>query len=417
MSALDVAELRGVAPAARETAPARPHLVVVAADPDAEFLERFRLRRLRRLAPVTVRNQVIVVRAFANWLAPRLLAEATAEDVAAFLDRPITPRTRLNILAALRAFFDMVEEEGAVTANPARTSGAPAARLPLDDLVDAYIDERLRRRTLGPVSGRSYRNNLHVVVRGLGPVPLEELSRRHFEEWLEVADLAPSTVRLRISQFRHFAAWLIDHGHIASDPTRGVRGPREPRRLPRGLKGADARQLVAAAPDARTKLALLLMLQEGLRRKEVAGLQLGDIDFDERTMLVIGKGDHERVLPITDETWAAMTAYLSECPATAGPLIRNRRNGRAGVAPVTIGREVGAVMYAAGLKAAGGDGRSAHSLRHTMAGDMLRHGAHLRDVQAALGHRSIVATERYLPLVVQGLAGAMSGRRYDEGQG
>lgn len=84
---------------------------------------------------------------------------------------------------------------------------------------------------------------------------------------------------------------------------------------------------------------------------------------------------------------------------------------------MTIGREVEAVMYAAGLKAGAGDGRSAHSLRHTMAGDMLRHGAHLRDVQAALGHRSIVATERYLPLVVEGLAGAMSGRRYDEGEG
>jgi site-specific recombinase XerD len=69
-------------------------------------------------------------------------------------------------------------------------------------------------------------------------------------------------------------------------------------------------------------------------------------------------------------------------------------------------------MYRAGINHAAYDGVSAHALRHTAAADMLRSGAHVRDVQAALGHAHLVTTERYLPTLVRGLAETMAGRRY-----
>jgi site-specific recombinase XerD len=69
-------------------------------------------------------------------------------------------------------------------------------------------------------------------------------------------------------------------------------------------------------------------------------------------------------------------------------------------------------MSEAGIKRYRRDGVSAHALRHTSATDMLRSGAHLRDVQHALGHAHLATTETYLPLVVHDLREAMGGRQY-----
>lgn len=254
--------------------------------------------------------------------------------------------------------------------------------------------------------------NLLTFARTIDDPDVRQLSRSHVEEWLSKVELSPASTRTRLSQVHGFAAWAIEHGLLKKDPTIGVRRPREPRRLPRGLPGEDIARLLEYCPDNRGRLIVLLMTQEGLRRKEVAGLQFGDIDRDERMLLVRGKGGHERVLPISDETWRVLLRYLAEHPAKAGPLVRSYHDGRSPLSAVTIGRIVSEWMFATDIKQAPYDGRSAHSCRHTMATDMLKAGAHIRDVQAALGHRSIVTTQRYLPLLVNDLRDAMGGRRY-----
>lgn len=269
-----------------------------------------------------------------------------------------------------------------------------------------------RRYELSDSTIRTLSYNLRLVAMQVGNPPMSQLSREHVEAWLASVKLSPATLRTRLSQVRGLCAWGVEHGYLAVDPTIGVRGPRQPRRLPRGLRMNDARKLVAAAPDARSRLVLLLMLQEGLRRREVAGLSLGDVDTSERTMLVVGKGSHERLLPISDETWRAMVAYLSEVRVTAGPLIRSLKDGHKAVQPATIGRLVSDTMMAAGIKQRPYDGRSGHSCRHTAASHALLHGAHLRDVQMMLGHRHLSSVETYLPLVVKDLREAMGGRRY-----
>ena len=147
-------------------------------------------------------------------------------------------------------------------------------------------------------------------------------------------------------------------------------------------------------------------MQEGLRACEVSRLRLEDVDVRERCVLVRGKGGHERVLPLSDETWRALTAYLAEWPASTGPLVRSYNEpSRALTAPYIV-ICVGRWMRHAGVPASG------HALRHTAASDMLRAGAHVVDVQAALGHANVATTSRYLPLVVDGLRQAMGGRRY-----
>jgi integrase/recombinase XerC len=202
--------------------------------------------------------------------------------------------------------------------------------------------------------------------------------------------VAASTLRNQLSIVKTFCQWLVKRGHVKIDPTLDIASPRQPRYLPRGLGQPMVAGTFAGAPDARAILILSLMVQEGLRCCEVAELQIGDIDDQQRLLMVRGKGGHERVLPITSETWVALQAYLAEHPAKAGPLIRSYTRAARGV----------------------GARHLSHALRHTAATDMLRAGAHLRDVQNALGHQSLATTQRYLPLVVHDLRAAMEGRKY-----
>lgn len=259
---------------------------------------------------------------------------------------------------------------------------------------------------LRPASVTTIRYTLAGFCRVAGDVDPAEVTRRDVEAWLQTVPMAASSARSRLSQLRTFFRWAVEHGAMPAEPTVGVRGPRPPRSVPRSLRGEAVLAALDAAPDRRARLILLLMAQEGLRCGEVAGLQLGDVDPGERLMLVRGKGGHERVLPVSDETWDALEDYLDEHPAAAGPLIRSYRRPGYGMRPNYLSRVVSEWMHAGGIPASG------HALRHTCATDMLRSGANVAQVQAALGHASLATTGRYLGWNMGDLRQAMGGRRY-----
>lgn len=240
--------------------------------------------------------------------------------------------------------------------------------------------------------------------------PPNRVTERQIVRWLEINQLAPATVRNRLSTVRGFYKWAIINGHARKDPTLAIDPPREPRRRPRGLKADQVAAILDACPDVRAVLIVILMAQQGLRCIEIARLQLGDLDFDEKLMLVHGKGDHERILPITDETGEALRDYLAKHPARTGPLIRSYRDEHEGLTPLHVGTMVGRIMRDAGVA------ETAHALRHTAATDMVRAGggtrANLLNVQAALGHQHLQTTQRYLPWGAGDLRKTMAGRRY-----
>jgi integrase/recombinase XerD len=275
----------------------------------------------------------------------------------------------------------------------------------LAQFASAYITERLVRGHFRPKTAETVRYTLVGLVHH-APEDPAQFASVHVEGWLAATKMGPATARSRLSQVRGFCRWLRRKGLLSTDPTLGVDGPRMPRYVPRGLKEGLVGAALGACPDSRARLIVLLMAQEGLRCLEVANLELGDVDFDERLMLVRGKGGHERVLPLTEETWGAMAEYLTEHPIYAGSLVRSYNDAHRGIDASYISTLVARWLRAAGVEA------TAHALRHTAASDMLRNGAHLRDVQAALGHVSLSTTQRYLPWVVGDLRQAMSGRRY-----
>jgi site-specific recombinase XerD len=294
------------------------------------------------------------------------------------------------------------------------TDKAAAKKGPtLDSLVEAYLRERRHLHGITPATIRNWRSKLGSFARSFGARQVKMLGQRDVETWLETrSSRSVATRRNDLSCVTSFCQWLARRGYIRVDPTREIRPVKVPRYLPRALPPEKVTKLLATVPDRRAVLICLLMVQEGLRCSEVARLQLGDIDFNERTTRVVGKGGHERFLPLSDETWGALTAYLQEHPATSGPLVRSYLQEWRGLAGDTISGKVSEWMSEAGIKRYRRDGVSAHALRHTSATDMLRAGAHLRDVQHALGHAHLATTETYLPLVVHDLREAMGGRSY-----
>lgn len=278
-------------------------------------------------------------------------------------------------------------------------------------LIETYV---LARRRAGAPKGTiaNLRWALDSFSKHVGNRPIDKIGTADIERWLEnCGTYSPASRRAMLSTVRGFLRWCERRKYVRRNPANDITGPRQPRTLPRALTGGSGGLLLAACPDARARLIVVLMLQQGLRCVEVSRLEYADIDRYHGTMRVVGKGLHERVLPLMDETLGCLNAYLGEHPCVSGPLVRSYTQNRA-LNAGTISRLVSTWMLAAGIKAAPGDGISAHCNRHTCASDMLLADAHLRDVQAALGHAHISSTERYLPLVVKGLDAAMSGRKY-----
>jgi integrase len=123
--------------------------------------------------------------------------------------------------------------------------------------------------------------------------------------------------------------------------------------------------------DSRERLIVTLGLQLGLRRMEIAALELGDISLRENTLIVRhGKGGHARLLPLTVAARDAVVAYLAEYRISAGPLIRQLRYPERGIGANYVSRMASRLAFEAGVKVAPGDGVSSHSWRHTAASDV-----------------------------------------------
>jgi site-specific recombinase XerD len=275
-----------------------------------------------------------------------------------------------------------------------------------------YVTTRLARREIVRGTADNFREILRLFGDFIGrDVKLSSVTRRDVERWLEAMECADATVRLRLSTVRGMFQWAAINGHCRTDPTLGIRGPKKPRTVPRGITDDEAIRVDDEAADARERLILILMLEEGLRACEVANLQVADVDLGAELMVVHGKGGHERTLPLTDQTRVAITDYLAERGRRSGSLIRSYQRSYAnpgdGITAKYLAKMVSKAMKRAGVQETG------HALRHTFAHGLIEAGASIRDVQGALGHASLMTTQVYLGFAdAQELRSYMGKRNY-----
>lgn len=278
----------------------------------------------------------------------------------------------------------------------------------LEQLVAEYVSARTRRGDFGQTTIPCVTWHLRSFCRFAGQIDPESITPVMVDAWLSSTQLARSTLRHRLSWFRGWVRWMIRRGLMSADPTVDLDPIRQPRPAARSLPQGDVARLIFSAGDnLRLRLVILLMAQEGLRACEVARAEVGDIDFEVRSIVVRGKGGVQRLLPVTDQTWATLVRYVDR-RSTTGPLVRSRTRASAGLTPAYVALMVGDAMRAAGVAGTG------HALRHSMAAHVLRGGrGDVRDVQVALGHANLSTTAVYLPHSdVERLRHVLGGRWY-----
>lgn len=280
------------------------------------------------------------------------------------------------------------------------------------EIVGPYVRGRVRQGEIVALTARNHYTVLSQFGRSVD-CPTARLSERHVRRWLEDYDyLSASTRRNRLGVVRTFCRWLHDENLCPRDPCRKIKALREPKRVPRALTYEQVDAVLEACPDSRARCAVVLMVQLGLRRGEVARLEVGDFDLTNRMVTVTGKGGHQRALYVTEQAHKAIIEHLSAQGISAGPLLRSYQFPSHGLHPDTVSAIVRRAEEDAGVKRAPGDGVNPHALRHTALTHMLRNGAHILDVQQVAGHSSVSVTQKYLPLMVGTLKDAMSGRTY-----
>lgn len=278
--------------------------------------------------------------------------------------------------------------------------------------IQQYVNGRYRRGEIGANTRDDYRWKLGGLDESFGDRPLTQLGPAAIDRWLEsIRDRSDSTRRQNLSVVRSFCRWLVAEGKLRVDPTAHVGRIRQAKRVPRTLTEAEVGKVLKAAPDARARAVLWLMVGSGLRCVEVSRLRVED--FDGRTVVVCGKNSDQRVVPVPVRAAEAVNAYLDEVGVTSGPLIRSELVPSAGLAPATLSGYVRDWMRAAGVKVRALDGRSAHALRRTCASDVADR-ADLRIVQQILGHSDLSVTSRHYlrPVPVAEMRQAMEGRDY-----
>lgn len=221
--------------------------------------------------------------------------------------------------------------------------------------------------------------------------------------------LTASSIARTTAAVRGLHRFGVRERWIGADVTRGVTTPTAARKLPKALTIEEVEQLIDAAEPTtaiglRTRALVELLYSSGTRISEALALDIDDLSFDDRVVLVRGKGNKQRLVPVGAPARAALDAYLVQ----ARPQFATRGKGT----PALFLNERGARLS---RQSAWGDLEtlaetaklshkvSPHALRHSFATHLLNGGADIRVVQELLGHASVTTTQIYTKVSVEAL--------------
>lgn len=263
--------------------------------------------------------------------------------------------------------------------------------------VTAYLRERHQQ---GEICATTVRNQGCVLYRfaaTLGERDPATITTADVERYLrQRAHVTPNTRRVEIGTLHSFGRWMVRKRRLRRNPVEDIKRPPKPRAVPAALPREQVRRLLeVSAGDRRLRAMIWAMLGLGLRRSEVAGLRVEHWDRYAETVSVIGKGGHERLLPVTAPVASAWAAYLAECPASSGPLFRSQRPPFGALRPTTVTAIVTEALRDAGIKQHAFDRACPHALRHTALSDTLDACGDLRVVMEMAGHSSLAVTSVY----------------------
>ncbi|HZJ93812.1 MAG TPA: tyrosine recombinase XerC [Thiopseudomonas sp.] len=257
----------------------------------------------------------------------------------------------------------------------------------------------------------AYRSDLAKVLdfaklQGLDRWPdLQVAHLRELVAQLYKGGLSGRSIARLLSAVRALYAYLIREGVCQHDPAAGIRPPKGPRKLPKVLDVDRAQQLLDSpvADDfaaCRDHAILELLYSSGLRLSELVGLNIADIDLSQGLVVVLGKGNKQRMLPVGSKAVAAIEHWLT---------VRGQVKSQDQALFIGVrGRRMSPQLVRERVRQAGvrdlGQHLHPHMLRHSFASHILESSHDLRAVQELLGHADISTTQIYTHLDFQHLA-------------
>lgn len=245
---------------------------------------------------------------------------------------------------------------------------------------------------------------LEIEGLQLSPIQIKIKHLRDFINYLNQLGLEANSQARIVSGLKAFYKYLLMEDEIKQSPAELLEAPRLSRKLPQVLEVHEIDEMVMqlnlSTPEGlRNKAIIESLFSCGLRVSEATELRISHISFEEQYIKVTGKGNKERLIPISISALNIIDLYLKEVryhqtpkPGCNDILFLNRRGGK-------LSRQM--IFYILkDLAAAAGINKviSPHTLRHSFATSLVEAGADLRAVQQMLGHESITTTEIYTHL-------------------
>lgn len=271
--------------------------------------------------------------------------------------------------------------------------------------IERFLIDLEERRGASAHTLAGYGGDLSHLVAWLqdrGVDSWEALNRtrvRAWVAWMHQEGYSSTSIGRKLSSLRTFIRYLMREGKLDKSPLLLITAPKTPRLLP-GVLTVDEIERLLAAPDPATPLGLRdramleVLYAAGLRLSELLAMKLDDIQWTQRTVTVLGKGQKERIVLLGDLAIDALEAYIHR----GRP--RLMRQDTPALFLSHIGKPLSVrgfhVILQGHLETAGITRHvTPHTLRHSFATHMLEGGADLRAVQELLGHASVSTTQVY----------------------
>jgi integrase/recombinase XerD len=266
-------------------------------------------------------------------------------------------------------------------------------------------------KSLSPNSVSAYVNDINKLITfvevnypNLTPETVKLAQLRKFVEWMNQKGISPRTQARTISGIKSYFKFLLIEEAVENDPTTLLESPRIGRKLPEILTEDEINGLIEAIDDSkaeglRNKAILETLYSCGLRVSELVDLRLSNLHFEQEFLKIAGKGERERLVPISKRAIDDIKKYLN--------ISRKKLTIEKGYENIVFlnrrGKKLSRVMIFTIIKNLADKIKlekniSPHTFRHSFASALVQGGADLRTVQEMLGHESILTTEIYTHL-------------------
>jgi len=310
-----------------------------------------------------------------------------------------------------------------MTAAAAPSIASPPAAS-IATLVDAYLQMLSNERGASAHTMRAYKRELHGfaawLAEGGGAPQVAQIEHTHIRAYLGTLyarGLSKASAARALAAIRSLFRWLARNHYIEQNAASLVATPRLPKHLPRVPSIEQMNRVVdsvrddAASWPARDRAILEMLYGCGIRNAELTGLNLDDIHWANEALLVRGKGQKQRYVPLGDAAADALRAYLSErearlavagegkavCTPALFVNLHLRGLAQGGDARLTT-RSVGRIVKRIAILRGLSSDVHPHTLRHAFGTHLLEEGADLRAIQELLGHERLSTTQRYTHL-------------------